>query len=104
MSMGKRVLSASLLTLAVLGLSGCGPDYSRTDFSQKVMNKTEAQVKAALGTPGLVKDGVWYYFSETYNAENGNKNDYKTGVTFKKDGASGENKVSAVNFYETAGS
>ncbi len=87
-----------------LGLNGCGEEYSRTKFKQLVMNKTEAQVKEAVGEPLLVKDGRWYYFRITYDGKNENKEDYKASLTFKKDAATGQNIVSGVDFHTNSGS
>lgn len=95
---------AALLVFVALGFNGCGEDYSRTKFKQMVMNKTEAQVKEAVGEPLLVKDGKWYYFRITFDSKNDNKEDYKASLTFKKDPTTGQNVVSGVEFFISAGS
>lgn len=93
-----RSFSAALLIFAVLGFAGCGEDYTRAKFSQLVMDKTEAEVKTAVGEPNLIKGDQWFYFRRTFNAKNENKADYKATLTFALDKATGQRTVHGVEF------
>jgi hypothetical protein len=98
-----RAVVASVLSIAAVSIAGCGKDYSHVEFKQIVMNKTAPQVKDAIGDPNLIRDGQWFYFRKTYDGKT-HKDDYKAGVTFKRDQSTGQNVVSGVDFYATSGS
>ena len=91
-----RLFNAALLLFLLLGLAGCGKDYSREQFTQLTMHKTEAEVRNALGEPARISDGkpkTWYYYGKTYNAANQNKDDYSASLKFAPDAASGQDGV-----------
>ena len=95
-----RVFSAALVVLAVLGISGCGKAYSRDEFNQLVMHKSQAEVKNVLGEPAWINDGkpvMWVYHDKTFDAAN-KKDDDKVSLTFAPDAATGQEKVIDIRF------
>jgi len=91
----------AVLLLAVFGIAGCGKSYSRNEFSQLVMHKTEAEVKSALGEPAWINEGkpvTWIYHRKTFDAANQNKEDDKVSLIFAPDVPTGQDKVIDVKF------
>ena len=69
-----RIINAAFVVLLLFGLAGCGKNYSRDEFTQLTMNKTEAEVRSVIGDPALIGDKpkTWTYYHKTYNAANQN--------------------------------
>ncbi|MFO0810074.1 MAG: hypothetical protein U0746_15745 [Gemmataceae bacterium] len=97
------ILSFAIGTLLALGVAaalavrGCNagpmgrdetpPTYSRNDFAQMIMNKTEEEVRQQLGEPDRTSndsDSVyWHYRWRTVDPENGEK-DSLTQLIFRR--------------------
>ena len=90
----KRILCAAALVFPLLTTAGCGEIYSREDFSQAVMSKSEPEVEKRLGKPFEIDAAnpqrvIWTYKNETFDVQKQNARDAKTLVIFEKlpDGA-----------------
>src|SRR4051812_49235726 len=96
-----RAFGVAMMVAAIFALSGCGKTYSRSEFNQMVMHKTEDQVRSVLGEPSYVSDGkplTWMYYRKTFNAGNQNKEDYRAVLKFSTDGASHQHTVTDVEY------
>ena len=96
-----RVFGAAIIIFAAMGIAGCGKTYSRDDFNKLVVNKSESEVKSAVGEPAWINDGkptTWIYHSKTFDAANQNKSDSKASLTFGPDAAGGQEKVIEVRY------
>jgi hypothetical protein len=98
----KAVSIAVALTLGV-ALSACSEMLSREDFAARVKDKTDVEVKQAVGKPAAIDDSkpdqvIWTYNSKTFNIEERNKFDSKSVVVFAKAGSEGKLKAVDVRF------
>jgi hypothetical protein len=97
----KMVSAAIALTLGV-ALSACSEMLSREDFAARVKDKSDVEVKQAIGKPAAVDEKpdqvTWTYNSRTFNIEEGNKFDSKTVVVFSKAGTEGKLRAVDVKF------
>jgi len=101
------IFHAALVLFVLVGLAGCGKNYSRDQFTQMAMHKTEAEVRGVFGEPSWISDGnpkTWIYYHKTFDVANQNKDDYKASLKFAPDAAAGSDKVVNVEFAATAGS
>jgi hypothetical protein len=76
---------------------------SREDFSARVKDKSDAEVKQAIGKPAAIQETApdqvtWTYNSRTFNVEERNKFDSKSVVVFSKAGAEGKLRAVDVRF------
>ncbi len=95
-----RIFSVALLIFSVLGIASCGKRYSRDEFNQLAMHKSQAEVKTALGEPAWINDGkpvMWIYHDKTFDAAKNNDDD-KVSLTFAPDAANGQDKVIDIRF------
>ena len=72
-------------------LAGCSELVSRDDFTQRVQNKSDAEVTKAVGKPAAVAETTpgqvtWTYNGRTFNVQDHNKFDTKAIVVFSKSG------------------
>ena len=72
-------------------LAACSEMVSRDDFTQRVQNKSDAEVTKAVGKPAAVEESApgqvkWVYNGRTFNVQDGNKFDSKAVVVFSKSG------------------
>jgi hypothetical protein len=96
-----RVLCAILLAVAALTLASCGKTYARGDFQKLVINKTTAQVEAAVGKPDWEDNfdpKIWTYRATTFDPANNGKKDEKALLFFGKAGTPDTDKVVEVRF------
>ena len=91
--------------LCTIGLlAGCGKDYSREQFKSLTINKTEAEVREAVGDPSWVSNtqpARWIYYRKTFDATQ-HHDDYSVTLNFTKDPATGQSKVASVQFAATS--
>ena len=100
------VINAVLSGVLIVGLTGCAKDYSRDQFTQLTLHKTESEVRTAVGEPSWISDTkpkTWTYYRRTFNAKDNNKDDYKATLKFATDSATGQDRVVNVEFGATAG-
>ena len=74
--------------VASLLVAGCGDLYDRTDFTRLVQNKSEQEIRKAVGKPSTVDSSnpervIWTYTTATFDPTNSNKRDTKTIVVLK---------------------
>ncbi len=91
-------LAVTFLTIGLL--AGCGKDFSREQFKSLTMNKTEAEVREAVGNPSWVSNTQpprWIYYHKTFDAAQ-HHDDYSATLDFEKDPATDQSKVASVQF------
>jgi hypothetical protein len=76
---------------------------SREDFAARVKDKSDVEVKQAVGKPSAVDESrpdqvTWTYHSRTFNVEERNKFDSKSIVVFSKAGSDGKLRAVDVRF------
>jgi hypothetical protein len=97
-----RFAAMSLLA-ASFALAGCSEMLSRSDFTTRVKDKSDAEVAKLVGKPSAVDESkpervTWIYSSRTFNIDAGNKFDTKAIVVFNKKASDGKLVVSDVTF------
>jgi hypothetical protein len=99
-----RFTHVGIIVGSLMLLAGCGKDFSRAQFKTLTMDKTGAEVKAAVGDPSWVsssKPERWIYYRKTFNAKN-QKEDYSATLNFYADATTGQSKVANVEFSTTS--
>lgn len=98
-----KVVSAAVAVTLGLALSACSEMLSREDFAARVKDKSDNEVKQAIGKPTAVDESrpdqvTWTYNSRTFNIQEGNKFDTKSVVVFSKAGTEGKMRAVDVQF------
>jgi hypothetical protein len=101
--MKSKVASVVVAVTLGLALSACSEMLSREDFAARVKDKSDAEVKKAVGTPAAVDESrpdqvTWTYNSRTFNIGENNKFDSKAVVVFSKAGSDGKLRAADVKF------
>jgi hypothetical protein len=102
-SLKSKVAGVTAAIALGFALSGCSEMLSREDFTARVKDKTDVEVKQDIGKPAAIDETrpnevTWTYNSRTYNIEERNKFDTKTVVVFSKAGSDGKLKAVDVRF------
>ena len=85
-----RSVAAAAAAISLL-VAGCSEMVNREDFTQRVQNKSDAEVAKLVGKPDAVAEPApgqvaWTYNGRTFNVQDGNKFDTKAVVMFAKSG------------------
>ena len=84
-------------------LAGCSEMLSRSDFTARVKDKSDAEVVKLVGKPSAVDESkpdqvAWVYTSRTFDIDHGNKFDSKATVVFSKTASNGKLVATDVQF------
>jgi hypothetical protein len=103
LTMRSKVAAVATAISLGVALAACSEMLSREDFAARVKDKSDAEVKKAVGTPAAVDESrpdqvTWTYNSRTFNIGENNKFDSKAVVVFSKAGSDGKLKAADVKF------